>query len=413
MSENKDYFLINNGAISYFYAPLKRCFFSFASEETENIKRYFIFENSEFIDEKIKDNIDKILLMEDSKIRNNITSFPGHLLFLLSEKCNLACSYCYAHDSHCNTELKVNDIKEYLDYFFSFRNKKRSISFLGGGEPFLSWNLIEYAVPYAKSKASQYKEYVHFGITTNLTILNPSMVDFIKDNHISINGSFDILPEIQDSQRMYANGQGTFFIANKNIKQLLDNGVFPHFRSTITPQNVKLMPEMVEYVAQNYPQIKKLHFEHVSDNNMQNAEEYYGDFINYFFKALEIAKINKIKLTNSIINSMLSLRTQFCSEEFCVTSTNSIVSCHRVSNENSPYFKAFQYGKKEKEIKMKAAFDERIRGIQKSCETCFAKYNCGGGCAYNRFYLATEKFEIYCDFVRKMMLECFRRMLLE
>ena len=47
------------------------------------------------------------------------------------------------------------------------------------------------------------------------------------------------------------------------------------------------MPEMVNFVADNYPNQKRLHFEQVTDPS-QNNTEFYNEFVEYFFKAREI-----------------------------------------------------------------------------------------------------------------------------
>lgn len=385
--------------------PQKKSFFSFTPNLENEIRLFFKNKNSEDVNEKIKNNLNQLLAMPDAKLHSSCSNFPKHILFLLSEKCNLNCTYCYAHDSHCASELSIEDIKFYLDYYFSFRVKRRSISFLGGGEPFLSWDLIKFAVIYAKEKAKEFDEKIHFGITTNMTLFDEEKIDFIKKNHISINASFDILPEVQDSQRVYLGGKGTFNVVNNNLKKLIENKIYPTIRTTITVNNVHLMPDMIKFVQKNYPQLKKVHFEHVSDIDNEKSL-FYKDFVDYYFKAFDLAKETLINLTNSAVGSIFNYRQQFCSKEFCVTADNNIIKCHRVSNTNSTIFNDFCYGNKTDDsiTFFKKLEDEYPKPLPEKCQNCFAKFNCAGGCEYNRSIMTTKQFDQYCDFVRQMII---------
>lgn len=404
----KDYFIIPYGdeKFAYVYFPIKGAFFRCEYSLADEIISYC--QSGRIKDEYIslKNRIDDILAKPDLMLHNNDTAFPGFACFLLSEKCNLACTYCYAHDSHCQSELTIDNLRAYLDYFFSFRKKQRGISFLGGGEPLLTWALIEDAVNYAKQKAKENNEQVRFGITTNLTILSPKILEFIKVNNIVVNVSFDVLPEIQDKQRIFPNGCGTFAIVDKNLKLLLDNGIVPRIRATITSLNVNKMPDMVQFIVDNYPQIKTIHFEHVSDIDEMERKEYISDFVKNYFVAMKIARKFNKRLTNSAISSVRNIKNNFCSKEFCITANNEIVSCHRVSNglNENP----FKYGKLNgNTIEFCNDTQEESLLPPKNCDKCFAKYNCAGGCRYNRFMLNTTQFNNYCDFIRKMLIGFF------
>ena len=405
----QDYFIIPyNEKASYVYFPLKGAFFRCDNSLKNEIATYCEVGK---IDEKLvnlKNRLDTIFAKPDLQIHDNASAFPGFACFLLSEKCNLACTYCYAHDSHCQLELTQNDIKIYLDYLLSFRKKYRGISFLGGGEPLISWSLIEYAVNYSKKKAAEHNEQIRFGITTNLTILSPDIIEFIKSNHIVVNVSFDILPEIQDKQRVFSNGRGTFALVDKNIKLLLRKGIVPRIRATITSLNVNKMPDMLKFVIENYPQIQTIHFEHVSDVQEMGNEQYVSSFVQNYFNAMQIANQHNKRLTNSAISSIRNLKNNFCSKEFCITANNKVVSCHRVSSSDESSKNPFQYGYlNENVIEFSDNPQEDVALLPKQCDLCFAKYNCAGGCRYNRYMLNESQFSNYCMFIRKMLIGFF------
>ena len=74
-----------------------------------------------------------------------IKELSQNLVILLSNSCNLGCKYCYAQFERENGFLSKNKIKNIIDYVLEVNKHSTipiSISFLGGGEPTLNWDLL-------------------------------------------------------------------------------------------------------------------------------------------------------------------------------------------------------------------------------------------------------------------------------
>lgn len=341
-----------------------------------------------------------IVLPQEQKI-----GIADKIRFILSQKCNLACSYCYAQEARSNDILDKQKIKTIVDYFLSIpNNNTKSFSFIGGGEPILTWDLFVWAVNYIKNATKGQK--INIGLSTNATLLNEERIVWLKQNNVGVGVSFDILPEIQNKQRCFPNFKSSFDVVDTNIKLLIKNGFPPRIRSTITRQNVTLMSQMVLFVMKHYPEIKQLHFEQVADTE-QNQTEFYNNFIEYFFKAKEIGNNNGIEVNNSIINSINYIKSRFCSGEFCVTPTGDLVSCHRISSKNESFFNEFCYGGVRDKVQINENKLLKVENVANyklpQCSFCFAKWHCAGGCTYNRLHLSSEQLTNYCDFVKKMI----------
>jgi radical SAM protein with 4Fe4S-binding SPASM domain len=283
-------------------------------------------------------------------------------------------------------------------------NNNKRFSFIGGGEPTLTWELLEWAIKYIDNSKKEDQK-VQCSITTNGTLLSDENIKFIKEHKVYIGISFEILPKIQNVQRKYTNPNlKSFDVVNATIQKLTVNNISYSFRSTITKRNVNLMKAMVNFVAENYKNIKRLHFEQVTDIQ-DNDSKFYDDFISNFFEARKLGKEKGIDVYNSISNSVNSLRMKFCKGEFCVTPTGDLVSCHRVSSGKENFFYAFNFGNIDKEIHIDTAKIGRVLDIAKvkkeACITCFAKWHCAGGCTSDRLLLS-EKQQLYkCNFKKK------------
>lgn len=396
---------------SIIYSPLRGAAF-YANPKATQIVESFI--ESGFLPEKNEEISVSNYLYKLSKIeveeppKKNIHAHYSYTMFILSQMCNMACSYCYAQEARAKEVLSTEKIKTVVDFVCSNTNgKTKTFSFIGGGEPLLTWNIFEWAVNYIKEETEKRGFLKKIKLTTNGTLLNEKRIAFLKENNITLGISFDILPKVQDEQRPFPDKRlSSFEYVHKNIKCLLSKGIVPRIRSTITSRNVELMPQMVEFVIKEYPQIKFLHFEPVTDVN-DNTDAFFKTYVAFFMQALHIAQANNISLGNSIIHSLNKIKRRFCHGEFCVTPSSDIVSCHRVSSNKDAYFDVFRYGKISDKIEIEEkASNCTLKIFEKKtehCPTCFAKWHCAGGCTMYRSTSTEKGMLAYCDFVRNML----------
>lgn len=117
-----------------------------------------------------------------------------------------------------------------------FPDEKVNLVFFGG-EPTLLWD--ELIVPTVQYANQQYKDEIHFGITTNGTLLSEERVKFLSDNNFNLLLSIDGAPETQNYNRPCHNSkQNSFDLVIQNIPYILK--YFPNttFRSTIDESTV-------------------------------------------------------------------------------------------------------------------------------------------------------------------------------
>ena len=70
----------------------------------------------------------------------------------LTQRCNLACTYCYEHHKS-NKTVDINEAKRIIDIELSNRHNIDSFEFdLFGGEPFLAFDLIKEITAYICEK---------------------------------------------------------------------------------------------------------------------------------------------------------------------------------------------------------------------------------------------------------------------
>lgn len=418
MDNNREVFLIpslKSSEYSFLFFPRNKKIFYADKEDAfdiyDHVLRKDFSDKREIIDLRLKE----IKAFKDIYVPSKLVpQEPKRALIILSERCNLNCEYCYAQKAHSNEVISKASLTAIADFILSNPGNKSSFSIIGGGEPLVEWNLLTFFTAYIEEHKGNQE--VQISITTNATLLDTKKIEYIKDHRIGVNISFDILKDVQDAQRGFGvDGKSSFDIVDKNIKLLLEAGIRISIRSTITNRNVARMKEMVNYVIDNYPQVKSLHFEHVSMEG--NDQSYYSVFLDSFFEAYDVAVSNGIRLKNSVLNAIHTLRSSFCKGEFTITPSDCISACHRVSSERDSLFHDLTYGVVQDG---KVRFDDDkldnarnyMMTSENECQQCFAKYGCAGGCIYNRNSYTTGEMDSFCEFVRAFYIRYFERTIL-
>lgn len=405
----EDLYILDYDDSHFIYSPLRRALFFADNSSVDIVNRYLA--NTVTEEDKNSKVWEHIMRLESIAVeppQKHQIRKGSTVIIIPTQTCNFACTYCYAQNAHqYKSIMSYETLKTVLDYVLNSENKKKNISFIGGGEPLTAWHLIQWAVEYLE-KNKKVDDVLNIGITTNASLFTDEMLQYIKDHKIHIGVSFEILADIQNSQRPFIGGKrGSFEVVDHNIQKLIDYNIPYGIRSTITKLNVNRMSEMVEFVAMHYPNIRRLHLEQVTDSS-EDDTLFYDEFIKYFYEAKKIGKQYNIEVYNSISKSIHQIKECFCGGEFCVSPTGSLVACHRVSAEHEKAFALFNYGKvNESSCVFYENAEKNYMDFSKmkrpECAQCFAKWHCAGICPMERTELSPQQILAKCDFVKKIV----------
>lgn len=160
------------------------------------------------------------------------------LVIVLTENCNLRCSYCYFSDAYTlsrnRTErtMSVEMGKKALDVFFANAApkiaanpmRKLAITFYGG-EPLMAQRTLRELTDYARRNSPT--ELI-LALTTNGTMLRGDIVDFLVENNFYVLVSLDGGREDHDRNRVFPNGQGSFDRIVENVRAFRER--HPHYK---------------------------------------------------------------------------------------------------------------------------------------------------------------------------------------
>jgi len=161
--------------------------------------------------------------------------FPLQTLVLnVTNKCNLACTYCYEYgDDRIADEKKDGREREprmstetacqSVDFLFA-RSPGRgevTITFFGG-ETLLNFSAVRAATEHALALAQESGRRVSFSLTTNATLLTDEVIDFLVRHQFGINVSIDGNRADQDRHRTFQSGKGSYDRIAPRIRKLIE-----------------------------------------------------------------------------------------------------------------------------------------------------------------------------------------------
>lgn len=347
-----------------------------------------------------KNELEKIT---DSELKTIVgrTLIPSHDMFLTEHNidgitnmmilpnniCNFKCTYCYSAEGRSGKTIDLNKLKSALSYFLDKNRapgKRLTISVLGGGEPLLSWQLLKEALDYAYHLAGERGQFLPVSIVTNGSVFSHEIVEYMRENAVSLSVSFDILPEIQNRQR------GHYETVKSHINSFAEAGIDVALNTVVTLENVDRMNDMLDAMAADTPKVKKVSFKSLISNSYFSSPaermNYYRHFVDNFFEALDKAEECGIWLTSTYLNNARCISDRFCPGKFVVTSDGDISICHCVGSRKDRLYDKFIYGRiaETGKVEIDGKKLEHILSYDHNrnerCRDCIARWHCAGGC---------------------------------
>jgi MoaA/NifB/PqqE/SkfB family radical SAM enzyme len=116
----------------------------------------------------------------------------SNLAFILTDRCNFDCAYCY--ESKGPWRLDPRTLVRAIELFRPYFARDCTISFYGG-EPLLAFDLIQKAVAHIRALPAREGSTIRFSLTTNGSLLSDDILGFLSRHRFLISLSFDGLAQ--------------------------------------------------------------------------------------------------------------------------------------------------------------------------------------------------------------------------
>ena len=340
--------------------------------------------------------------------------------------CNLRCKYCFADEGeyHGNKGvMSVETAKKAIDYVIKRSGPRKNIEIdLFGGEPTLIMDTIKEIIKYARDNEAKWNKNIRFTMTTNATLLNDEMMEFMDKEMGNIILSLDGRKEVNDKVRIKPDGSGSYDDILPNIKKMISKrtkGKTYYVRGTFTRDNVDFYEDVVSMLNEGFREISiepvVLEEGHPLAIREEDLPEIFDNYDKLYNEMARRKREGKDEFTFYHFNIDLQggpcvyKRISGCGSGFeyvAITPQGDVYPCH-------------QFVGKE-EYKLGSIFDDTYdaelgKKFKKAhiynkpkCRECWARFYCSGGCQANNVNFNGDMnipYEIGCK-MQKKRIEC-------
>ena len=172
-------------------------------------------------------------------------------------RCNSNCIYCQVSKKDPTAlgfDMDRRTAQRTVDMIFASPSSDIKIEFQGG-EPLLNFGILKYIVRRARKLNRRYKKHLTFVICTNLTLVTPRILRFLRRYRISISTSLDGPFDLHNRNRPLQGGRPSYDSVTKNValaRRVLGPDAVTALMTT-TRFNIDRFRDVVdEYVAQGF-----------------------------------------------------------------------------------------------------------------------------------------------------------------
>ncbi|MBV9745546.1 MAG: SPASM domain-containing protein, partial [Acidobacteriia bacterium] len=292
-------------------------------------------------------------------------------------------------------------------------------------ETLLNFPLLRTSVDYARRRSAEASKQVDFSLTTNATLLNEEVIDFLSDSRVGVTVSIDGDQELNDRMRVFHDGRGSYDVILPKIKMLLAR----HHTNSIGARVT--LSSGVTHVRRIYEHLTgEVGFDAVgfspataNPNRLYNIgpqkmSSILGGFEELAWEYRDLAVSGRQHGFTNASDTLKELHSGISKAYSCgaglgllgVGTAGDINLCHRFVD--SPVGKMGHVNQGGIDHKARQTFLETHHlGARYDCHTCWARPVCAGGCYHEAFvhYGDTSAANLhYCDWIRGWNDLCLR-----
>lgn len=361
------------------------------------------------------------------KTQTNITGKVDILYLILTQNCNLSCSYCFLNNNPNHTltynQMNYKIAKESIDKFSTYLKNnsiEESTIVFYGGEPLLNKTCFTDSVNYIRKNIDN----CNISIITNGTLIDNEIASFIKDNNVIVGLSIDGPKEIHNTNRKYKHTNLPSYNDVILSKKILEKNQCKYgFSMVISNDMLANKAYVMDWIFENSNSnvfFNLLHFSKMDALNTDYIEKA-SNFLFEFYEENEKRDANCFdgrlqRQIDSIKNQQFAFSD--CGAVGChqitILPNGEVCICHGDSVDNKYFIGNIQT----------MEIQELINSVQNNfwksystlndneCLSCEALFCCGKGCPHHSGILTgnrNSKDENYCNYVKNSLVWNLRR----
>jgi len=331
------------------------------------------------------------------------------MYLLLTDRCNLRCSYCFLERQTPLRYQRLNMNKatilqaiEFYTRIRQFKNFKKDreqeeIIHLYGGEPLLNFTGLRVAVEYIHDLKMQKRLPPNLKVVmvTNGTLIDDEIAQYFRDKDISVGISLDGPLVIHNKYRKYSSSKGSFMDTLRGYNLLIKHKVKTGISCTITPDLINNLDLFFDFVK-HLDNCDGISFNILHCNlGIETKADYYTDAAIFITKAFEELRKMGIyeermlrKITAFLNHQIVPFDCGAEGEQIAVGPAGLVSVCQdtlRCSEFIIAKVSDLNFNPLENDIIKQWSLRSPLNIPE--CISCPALGICGGGCPINAFIL--------------------------
>lgn len=362
-----------------------------------------------------------------SEFKDKLGEEPVKAMCLhMAHDCNLRCKYCFASTGDFGHGRKLMDYetaKKAIDLLVQLSEGRRNLEVdFFGGEPMMNYDVLCKTVEYARSIEKDTGKNFRFTVTTNGLTLNDDNIAYINKEMSNVVLSIDGRKEVNDRMRVRVDGTGSYdAIVPKFQKLVAARGDKEHYvRGTYTRNNLDFDKDVLQLYDLGFRQISvepvvgpETDDYSIREQDIPAIEASYERLMQELIQR----RTGDKKGNFNFFHFMLDLDNGPCAikrlkgcgsgnEYIAITPDGEVYPCHQFVGNTS-----FEMGTVDTGIEktaMKTEFANANLFHKPTCQQCWAKFFCSGGCNANNYNFngsLCQPYELSCA-LEKIRLEC-------
>lgn len=358
-------------------------------------------------------------------VNDNGPSFIKAMCLNIAHDCNLKCKYCFASEGDYKGGKKLMSAevgKKAIDFVIENAGPRKNVEVdLFGGEPLMNFKTVKEIVDYARQREKETGKNIRFTITTNATLLNEEIMNYIDENMGNVVLSIDGRKEVNDRIRVRYDGTGIYDDIMPKIKAMVEKrqaGKQYYVRGTFTRENLDFYDDVMLLADEGFKEIsiepvvlEDKHPLSLRQEDLPTIFEQYDKLADEIVKREKEGKGFKFYHFAIDVNGgpCVYKRISGCGAGFeyvAVTPEGDIYPCHQfVGNEEFKLGDIYNGINKHELIK---TFKNGHIYNKPKCMECWARFYCSGGCQANNYNFNKDihvPYELGCEMMKKRV-EC-------
>lgn len=318
---------------------------------------------------------------------------PGirSLTINVTQICNLKCTYCAAGGDGtygaAQTKINVEKTLPQLKFFIERlpEGSRFKITFLGG-EPLLYPDGIQEIGNYVRLMTAGRNIQAGFSIVTNGTLINEKTLNVLKSIKANVTVSLDGPAEINDKARPTKDGSSSTSLVVEGLRKLADNRPSLGLLTVHGVFNRENLDLISAYNFYRTLKVDRYEFTYsVEENDDASNKEFLEQMNSIAAAAYAFGGEPELRKIGIFDQYFSALDNQQQTENYCGAGKSFLM----VDAKNNLFTCPWEVGNKDEQVGQGTQLnEERLAEYQapliekNNCQSCWARFLCGGGCMF-------------------------------